>query len=376
MRHTKQPGSAFAILIVILAASITAWWHAPEAFCQTPVRTGQTAEAEALIRAGHWKRARGILEPRVKANPDDPQTCYLLAEVRMAFKDLDAALPLARHAVDIDGRNSNYHLELGRVYGEMADRASFISAGSLAVKFRKEVEVAISLDPKNLDALDAMMQFKYQAPGIMGGSKDEANALAEKITALNPSEGYLAHAELAELAKDPAQMESFYLKAVHANAGSYDAQTSLAKFYSQPAHPKYEEATKHAQIALRLDPKRVEAYWILARVFSLQQKWADLEQTLSSAEKAVPDDLRPLYEAAEGLLESGQDFHRVEGYARQYLSQEPEGEEPDGADGHRLLGLVLEKEGRSPDARMEIQTALRLRPSFKAAKEDLKRLGG
>ena len=36
----------------------------------------------------------------------------------------------------------------------------------------------------------------------MGGDKDEARALAEKITVLNPSEGYLAHAELAELEKN------------------------------------------------------------------------------------------------------------------------------------------------------------------------------
>ena len=79
---------------------------------------------------------------------------------------------------------------------------------------------------------------------------------------------------------------------------------------------------------------------------------------------------------AQALLEIGKDFPRAEGYARKYLSQEPEGEEPDTADAHRLLGLVFEKEGRKPEARAEIQTALRLRPNFKAAKDDLKRLGG
>ena len=65
------------------------------------------------------------------------------------------------------------------------------------------METAIELDPKNLDALDAMMQFKYQAPGIMGGNKDESRALADRISALNFSEGYLVRAELAELEKDP-----------------------------------------------------------------------------------------------------------------------------------------------------------------------------
>ena len=42
-------------------------------------------------------------------------------------------------------RIPNYHLKLGQIYGEMAARANFLSAGSLAVKFRKEVEVALAL---------------------------------------------------------------------------------------------------------------------------------------------------------------------------------------------------------------------------------------
>jgi tetratricopeptide (TPR) repeat protein len=126
---------------------------------------------------------------------------------------------------------------------------------------------------------------------------------------------------------------------------------------------------------LQLDPQQIEAYWILARIFALQQRWSDLEQALANSEKNVPDDLRPYYEAAQGLLEIGKEFPRAEGYAKKYLSQEPEGEEPDVADAHRLLGLVFEKEGRKTEARSEIQTALRLRHNFKAAKDDLKRLG-
>ena len=335
----------------------------------------QGADVELLIQAGHWKRARAILEPLVKDHPQDPRACYHLAEVKMSFKDLDGALPLAQHAVDLDGRSSDFHLKLGQVFGEMAARASIFSAGSLAVKFRKEVEIAIQLDPGNLDALDSMMQFKFQAPGLMGGSKDEARALAEKITLLNASEGYLAHAKLAELEKNPAQMEAYYLQAVQANPRNYGALTALASFYSQSPHAKYDESVKHAEQALQLDPTRIGAHGILARVFALQERWGDLEQTLAASEKDVPDDLRPFYEGAKALLEIGKEFPRAEGYAKKYLSEEPEGEEPDIAEAHRLLGLVFEKEGRKGEARAEIQTALQLRPNFKAAKDDLKRLG-
>jgi len=374
LRTDCDSSTFFLLSALIVAATVLLSPLAPRGFARGSSPDSQGADVETLVRAGHWKRSRAILEPQVKAHPQDAKSCYLLAEVKMSFKDLDGALPLAQHAVDLDGKNADFHLELGKVFGEMAARASFFSAGSLATKFRKEVEIAIQLDSGNLDALDAMMQFKYQAPGIMGGSKDEARALAEKIAALNASKGYLAHAELAEMQKDPGQMEVFYLKAVQANPGNYDAQTALAKFYSQSPHAKYDEATKHAQTALQLDRTRIEAYWILARVLALQHQWGDLEQTLANAENNVPDDLHPFYEAAQGLLEIGKNYQRAEGFARKYLSLEPEGEAPDAADAHRLLGLVLEKEGRNAEARAEIQTALRLRPKSKDAKDDLKRL--
>ncbi len=316
-----------------------------------------------------------MLEPQVKAHPDDPRICYLLAEVKMSFKDLDGALPLAQHAVDLDSKNSNYHLKLGQIFGEMAARASFYSAGPLAIKFRKEVEIAIELDPKNLDALDSMMQFKFQAPALMGGDKDEAHALADKITLLNASEGYLAHAELADLEKNPAQVEAFFLKAVQANPRSYGAHTALAKFYSQSPHAKYDEATKQAEYALQLDSEQIEAHWILARVFALQQRWSDVDQILANSAKDVPDDLRPFYEAAQALLEIGKEFPRAESYAKKYLSQEPEGEEPDYAEAHRLLGLVFEREGRAAEARGELTTALQLRPQLQGGKGRFEEIG-
>jgi tetratricopeptide (TPR) repeat protein len=357
------------LMVVIIGSLQTRQGFRP--FASSP----QSGNVEALIRAGHWKRARAILEPQTKAHPQDPRNFHLLAQVKMSFKDLDGALPLAQHAVDLDGKNSDYHLTLGQVFGEMAAQASLFSAGPLAIKFRKEVEMATKLDPRNLNALDAMMQFKFRAPRLMGGNEDEARGLAERITRLNICKGYLAHAELAELEKNPAQVEGYLLKAVEADPKNYDAVTTLAKFYSYPPRAKYDAAIMQAQHALQIDPTQIGAHWIRARVFALQGRWNDLELILAASGKDVPDDLRPFYEAAQALLESGKEIPRAEGYVKKYLSQETEGEEPDNAEAHRLLGLLFEKEGRNPEARAEIQTALRIRPNFKAAKDDLKRMG-
>ena len=340
------------------------------------LRAGPPAsDAEALIQAGHWKQARGILEAEVQAHPQDARSTYLLAQVKMAFEDFAGALPLVQHAVELDGKNSDFHLKLGQVYGEMAARASIFAAGPLAIKFRKEVEIALQLNPQNLEALDSMMQFKFQAPGLMGGDKDQARALAAKIMSINASEGYISNSKLAELQKNIEEVENCYRKAVEANPRNYHALTLLAKFYSHSPHAKYDLALKNAQQAVTLDSSRAEAYGILARVLALQGLWSDLEPVFTKAQERVGDDLLPFYEAAQALVETGKELSRAEGYAKRYLSQEPEGDEPGIADAHRLLGLVFEKQGRTSEARTEFETAVRLRPSFKAAKDDLARVG-
>src|SRR5262249_54500279 len=73
-------------------------------------------------------------------------------------------------------------------------------------------------------------------------------------------------------------------------------------------------------------------------------------------------------------LTKDKDLPRAERYFRKYLSQEPEGQTPSLAAAHWRLGLVLEKQGRKPEAITEMETALRLQPSFAPAKKDLQRL--
>ena len=329
--------------------------------------------AQALADAGHWKRARAIVEPRLAANPRDAQAASLLSRIELAFGDLDGALKSAQQAVGLEDGNSNYHFQLAEVYGEMAASASIFAAGGLAKKFKGELDASLARDPKNLNALDALMQYSFQAPGIMGGDKGKAHAIAEQIVLLNPVRGYLAQAELAREAKDFAKVEEYFLKAVQADPKNYEAQTALAGFYTQPSNRKTESAEKHAREAVQLDPSRAKGYSILAKVLALEQRWGELEALLSTSERNVPDDSAPYFEAADALLESGVDLKRGETYARKYLAQQPEGEEPDAAHAHWLLGLILGKEGRIAEAITELQAAVQINPRFKAAREDLKR---
>lgn len=329
---------------------------------------------EALQEAGHWKQLRQIAESRAAANPKDAQATYLLSCVKMAFGDPDAALALAERAVALEPGNSKYHYQLGLANGLKANKSSLFSAMKLGGRYRAEMQKAIDLDPKNLDARWELMEFYFAAPGIAGGDAQKGRAMADEIMRLNAVRGYLAQAEVAERNKQPTEAEGYYRKAAEADPKNYSAQLSRAWFYLSDNQKKYDIAEKYAGQTIALDRGRVAGYSALARALVRQDRWQDLDLLLTQAEKNVPDDLSPDFQAAKELLLAGKDPSRAERYLHRYLAQEPEGNAPQLSRAHWRLGQALEKQGRKAEAISALETAVRLEPSFDPAKKDLKRL--
>ena len=105
---------------------------------------------------------------------------YKQAEV--AFQQAAAAEP----------KNSTYRYWLGITYGRRAEQMSGLrrlAAFSLARKVKQSFELALALDPRNLEALEALMHFHLEAPGIVGGDKSRANFLAKSIEQIDPVRG-------------------------------------------------------------------------------------------------------------------------------------------------------------------------------------------
>ena len=68
---------------------------------------------------------------------------------------------------------------------------------SLARHTRDEFEHAVELDPNNLDARWALVQYYELAPGYLGGSEQKAEQQAEEISKRDPSFGKRAFEFLA-----------------------------------------------------------------------------------------------------------------------------------------------------------------------------------
>jgi tetratricopeptide (TPR) repeat protein len=339
---------------------------APQVFSANP-------PTEALIKAGHWKRARPLVEQRHRANPNDAQAAYLLSQVKMAFGDLEGALPLAEKAVELEGSNASYHYQLAAVCGLLAEHASLFRKASWAKRFKEEADKAAALDQNNVDARFALMEYYRQAPRLIGGNKQKARQMVEEITKADPARGYLGAAILAQEENDNTDVEALYTKALLAGPKSYEVLIGASEYY-RSSQTKPDLAEKCAREALKLDPQRTTAYSSLAGLYAVEKRWSSLDEILAESERNVPDDFSPYYEAARSLLTEGADLPRAERYLRKYLTQDPEGETPSLAHAHWRLGLVLKMQGRKPEAIAEVETALRLKPDLGEAKKDLKRL--
>jgi len=349
-------------------------------YLASPATAGAAdSSLDALIQEGHWKRARPLAEQQYASHPDDARAAYQLSQVKEAFGDLDGALPLAEKAVSLDVSNAAYRYQLAAVCGEKADAASFFQKAGWAKRFKAEADKAAALDPKNVDARFALIEFYLQAPRLMGGDKSKAREMADEIARADAGEGYVAEIRLARENHDTATQAALCGRALTATIETYDALVgregvSLAAScdLNPPQSPGAPE--QFARKAVKVDGGRVEAYVVLARWYARAARSQDLPSLLGEAEKMVPDDLSPYYAAGNALLAAGKDLPNSERYFLKYLSGEPEAGAPDLANAYWRLGLVLEKEGRKPEAIAEIETAVKMKPSLREAKKDLERL--
>jgi tetratricopeptide (TPR) repeat protein len=122
----------------------------------------------------------------------------LVAEGRAALdrRDPQTAVILLEKAVAQNRANAATHYLLGVAYGTLAEKADVFRRASLARHTRDEFERAVRIDPDNLDARFALVEFYSMAPRFLGGSRQKALQQAEEIRKRDPKAGESAFAFL------------------------------------------------------------------------------------------------------------------------------------------------------------------------------------
>jgi tetratricopeptide (TPR) repeat protein len=321
----RAPSNVVRYLISV--AFLPALLHAQES----------TAGGERVFRFDSLAALKAEFRESLKRNPGDAGAMYNLGRVALLEGKSGEAVELLERAVKLDGRQASYHLWLGNALGLEAQRASKVRQPFLARRIKSAFEKTVELDPANVAAREGLMQFYSIAPGVMGGSEAKAREQVTEIKRLNPMRGHFGEATLALRAKDTVSAERSLRAALAAAPDSASAYHALGSFY---------------------------------------QRWGRWDDALAVYDRLLarkPGDLTAQYQIGRLGALSGQHLERAERAIRGWIATPP----PDApvsqrAGAHLRLGQIYQQMSRREEARREYQTALRIDPSHREAREALK----
>jgi len=270
---------------------------------------------------------------------EETSSLYRQAQELMRRQQFAAAVPLLEKCVAADQGNSKFHQWLGRALGLQAAQNGITSSVMSVRKVKAELEKAIELDPNNLEARQDLAIMYRALPGLLGGSNAKA---AEQVAFIRRNDPALA-----------AQIDGDFL----ASDKKYDAALAA-----------YNESAK-------LNPRPM----IQVRISLVHQQKREWDKAFAALERALAMNANyplALYQIGRTAALSGQQLDRGEKYLRTYIAMpmREELENPSLAAAHFRLGTILEKKGDPAGARAEYETALKVDPKQKLAREALAKL--
>jgi tetratricopeptide (TPR) repeat protein len=290
------------------------------------------AQAEALLKQGRVDEAATILNQALAADANDSRAHQLLCRVYYAQDMADPAVRECEQAAQLDPSNSDHQMWLGRAYGLKASQANMLSAFALAKKVHVAFERAIQLNPANVTAMSDLGHFYVDAPAIVGGGVDKAQALAAKLLARSPAKGHQLLAMIARKNKDMATAEAEFKAAVAAGK-TPEAWVDLGLFYQQQS--QYDKAVAALRSSVEANKAKNASLVDAASIFT------DMHRQLDVAERLLRD----------------------------YLASPAKSEDAPAFKVHEQLGDLLKLRGDSSGARREYGAAVALASNYGPARK-------
>lgn len=272
-------------------------------------------------------RADAALE--LLGTESDPYAGNLRCRVYYSEEKWDKAVQACESSVRGNPGSSNYHLWLGRAYGEKADHVSLLSAYGLARRCVLEFETAVQLDKTNQAALSDLGEFYTEAPAIVGGGADKARAIAATLLKLDVPRHHMLLARIAEREHDYATTEREIHAAIKASADPAEHWFDLASFYR-----------RHA-------------------------RWDEMIEAIHQGQAVDFTHGPALLDAAQTLRRSGRDLDLAAALVRKYLSGGRLSEASPAFRAHWLLGDLLDMRGEHAAAQAEYAAAATLAKNYK-----------
>jgi len=308
---------------LLLAMAMAACAQTPGT--QTP--GADLAQANAWLQAGEADKALALLEPVVQQDASSADAHNLDCRVWLMLGKFDEAVKECEKAVKLQPESSMNHLWLGRALGEKADKASFLNAYSLAKRLRMEFEEAIRLDSRNAEALASMGEFDCDAPGVVGGGLDKAEAVAAQLEKVDLPRAHELRAQIAEQRKDFDVAEHEYKEGIRTGP-----------------HPAYQ-------------------WMALASFYRRRERWSEMTAAVHSGVAAAQRDKHsavPLYNGASTLIGANRELPLAAKMLEDYLASSNKSEEAPAFVAYSRLARVKEQLGDKAAAEQDRAAATAL----------------
>jgi tetratricopeptide (TPR) repeat protein len=293
------------------------------------------SNAIRLYEKGSFKQAVELLRQEAKDSPRNAETRFWLGKAYLKVQDWKAAVTELEKAVELEPSNAKYHQWLGRACGERASRAFITTAYSMAKRVVQEFETASRLSPEDMSIRFDLLEYYLQAPGMLGGGMDKAEAEARAIAGIDRQKGYAARANLYKNDKQWNKAKAELLQGAKEFPKSAAACEDIADYLF--GRHDYEGALEWSRKALALNPELKYSRFLAAAATRLHR---DLE--------AAADELQAL--AAGSLSDDDPTFEQI----------------------YYQLGQNHLARGDKATAKSAFQSALSYNPEHSRSKEALK----
>lgn len=203
------------------------------------------------LNQGRANEALRQLDSVLSRNPQDARALNLRCRVYYEEEMWDQAISSCEAAVQAEPGNSDFHLWLGRAYGQKAATSSMMKAYRLAHKVAAQFQQAVQLNPHNVQALEDLGQFDVSAPAVAGGGLARAQTVVQQLQGVDAAAAFTLQARIAEARHDYTAAENDYTAAIGKSAHPAAGWMELASFYQRRG--RYDDMIAAARKGVTLD---------------------------------------------------------------------------------------------------------------------------
>jgi tetratricopeptide (TPR) repeat protein len=173
------------------------------------------------------------------ARPAAAQDLLAQARAELQRGQVDSAWTTIQSAAEAQPNRAEAHYWLGQIAGARAGRVGGFGAFSMARRCKAGLARAVELEPENPTYLEGLAGYLAQAPGIVGGDRDSALALARHLRRLDASRGASLMADVLHRGnRDEQARADSIMEAFTPAATDRPGQVRLAVYWANTDRPE------------------------------------------------------------------------------------------------------------------------------------------